>query len=213
MPLTLADFDASHTLLLFGGSFDPPHHAHAELPPRVAEHLGADAVVYIPAKRPPHKPGRVLADDEHRLAMLRLALTHSDSPVTRLVWPGELHREGPSYTVDTLEQLRTETPATLRLLIGADQARVFDTWRDHARITALAEPAVMVRPPDTVEALAEELPAGWAPRLIPPDVAPVTDVSSTAIRDRLRQAQPIDGLVPPAVAAYIQEHRLYPPPE
>ncbi|MEM6391331.1 MAG: nicotinate (nicotinamide) nucleotide adenylyltransferase [Planctomycetota bacterium] len=213
MPPIPADFDASHTLLLFGGSFDPPHRAHAELPPRVAQHLGADAVVYIPARRPPHKPDRVLADDHHRLAMLRLALTHGKCPVPRLVWPGELDRTGPSYTVDTLEQLHAETPATLRLLIGTDQARVFETWRDHDRILALAEPAVMIRPPDTIDSLAAELPAGWSPRLIPPDVAPHTDISSTSVRERLRQGQPIDDLVPQPVADYIAKHHLYDWPE
>ncbi|MEM6553634.1 MAG: nicotinate (nicotinamide) nucleotide adenylyltransferase [Planctomycetota bacterium] len=213
MPLTPADFNASHTLLLFGGSFDPPHRAHADLPHRVAEHLGADAVVYIPARRPPHKPDRVLADDHHRLAMLQLTLEHGNTPVPRLLWTGELQRTGPSYTVDTLEQLHTETPATLRLLIGTDHARVFNTWRQHDRIFALAEPAVMVRPPDTIDNLAAELPAGWSHRLIPPDIAPHTDISSTAVRDRLRRGQPIDDLVPEPVAHYIAEHRLYTPQE
>lgn len=199
-------------LLVFGGSFDPPHLAHVELPPMVAKRLDADAILYVPAARPPHKLDVVQTDARHRLAMLRLALRGRDDA---LVITDELDRglDEPSYTVDTLEALRRriEPTAELRLLIGADQLRIFDTWRDARRVEELAEPAVMVRPPGTAASLLAALPDDatrerWSPRLIE---LPPLNISSTHIREGVRRGEPIAHLVPAAVEAYIREHGLY----
>ncbi len=199
--------------LVFGGSFDPPHVAHVELPGRVRQRVGADVVLYVPAARSPHKADRDPTPAKHRLAMLRLAL--ADQPAARIL-TDELDRAGdgrPSYTVETLERLRERLPdhVELRLLIGADQARTFETWREPERIVALAEPLVMVRPPDTAESLLASLADGasrraWADRLV--DV-PRIEASSTEVRRRVRGGEPIDGLVPAAVARYIEDHGLY----
>jgi nicotinate-nucleotide adenylyltransferase len=201
------------SLLLFGGSFDPPHNAHVVLPPLVRDRLGLDAVAYIPAGRAPHKLDRTQSDAAHRLAMLELAIADLDRCV---ILSDELERAAdgrPSYTVDTLADLRDRLgPAVpMRLLLGADQLRIFDQWRDPDRIVELAEPVVMVRPPDNAERLLAELPASldraeWERRLI---ATPVIDVSSTDIRRRVAAGDPIDDLVPPSVARYIAEHALY----
>jgi len=188
--------------------------AHVRLPKLAMAKVGAQAVVYIPAGRPPHKTGVPLTDAAHRLAMLRLALEHE--PWAR-IWTDEIDRAAktgqPTYTVDTLERLRKCVgPAMqMRLLIGADQLRLFDTWRDHDRITELAEPLVMIRPPDSRDSLLENLPPGldratWSARLID---LPTMDVSATQIRHRVAAGEPIDDVVHPAVAAYIARHRLY----
>lgn len=204
-------------ILLFGGSFDPPHRAHVALPQQAAQAIGADLIAYIPAGRAPHKLDKVQTAPEHRLAMLRLALADApDAPgaVPTVVLSDEIDRgaDEPSYTVDTLEALsrRVDPGTTLRLLIGADQLRVFDQWREPERVIELAEPVVMVRPPETKASLLAGLSASeraaWANRLIEIDRM---DVSSTAVRERVGSDRPIDSVVCDAVAGYIAEHGLY----
>jgi nicotinate-nucleotide adenylyltransferase len=204
--------DAKH-IILFGGSFDPPHVAHVSLPMAAREAVGADLVVYVPAAKAPHKLDKVQTDPIHRLAMLRLAL--QDIQHAALL-TDELDRAAdgrPSYTVDTLETIRNRLGADtlLRLLIGADQVRIFDKWREPKRVVELAEPLVMVRPPDMRDSLLaslrdEQARVEWAPRLV--DV-PEVDISSTDIRERVAQGKPVAGQVSPAVETYIREHGLY----
>ncbi len=204
--------DAKH-IILFGGSFDPPHVAHLALPMAVREAVGAEVVAYMPAAKAPHKLDKVQTDPVHRLAMLRLAVKGAEYAA---VLTDELDRAAdgnPSYTVNTLEALRARLRAgvTMRLLIGADQVRIFDKWRDPERVIELAEPLVMVRPPDTRESLLASLPddearAQWDPRLV--DV-PAMEISSTDIRERVARGESIEGMVCPAVERYIREHGLY----
>jgi len=199
------------SLLVFGGSFDPPHIAHAALPRLARQRLGLDAVAYIPAGRAPHKLDRVQTDPAHRLAMTRLAL--ADDPAA-LVLDVEAARDPsrPSYTVGTLAWLTDQLPAdaTMRLLIGTDQMAIFDTWKSADRVVRLAEPAVMVRPPLTLDSALGLVPAeqrnAWRPRLLE---LPQMPVSSTDIRQRVADGLPIDPLVAPPVADYIAEHGLY----
>ncbi len=203
------------SILLYGGTFDPPHVAHLVLPQLAREAISADVVAYIPAAHAPHKPGVKPTAAKHRLAMLRLALRGVKHAT---ILTDELDRAaegsgGPSYTVDTLEALRHRLGPgpVLRLLIGADNLRIFDTWKNPARIIELAEPVVMVRPPDTKESLLKSLPRGysrkeWAPRLVD---LPLFDLSATQIRRRAAEGKAIAGMVTPAVERYIAKHRLY----
>ena len=208
----MTDLTQYNSILIFGGSFDPPHRAHVELPAIAAKQVGAQVIAYLPAGLAPHKLDQVQTPAEHRLAMLRLALKGSDN--TTLLTDEIDRADGqPSYTARTLEALskRLRPGTTLRLLMGGDQLRIFDTWRSPERIIELAEPIVMVRPPDSREMLLAALPddaarAAWAPRLI--DV-PQIDLSSTDIRNRVAQGLPIRDAVAPQVADYIEEHRLY----
>lgn len=211
MPDTLTGYQ---NILLFGGSFDPPHRAHVALPQQAAQLIGADLIAYIPAGRAPHKLDQQQTDPAHRLAMLRLALADQPGEVPTVVLTDEIERGSsePSYTVDTLEALskRADPGATLRLLIGADQLRIFDSWREPERVIALAEPVVMVRPPDTKAALLDSLPReqreAWGMRVIDTDQL---DISSTAIRKQAATGQPGDTSICDAVEAYIQTHGLY----
>lgn len=197
-------------ILLFGGSFDPPHRAHVALPQQSAQAIGADLIAYIPAGRAPHKLDQVQTDPQHRLAMLRLALDAQPGAVPMVVLTDEVDRGPgePSYTVDTLEALhqRVDTGATLRLLIGADQLRIFDSWRKPARIIELAEPVVMVRPPDTREGLLDSLPSdqreAWARRFVAVDQM---DISSTQVRGQAGSSD----MICDAVTDYIRTHALY----
>lgn len=211
MPNELAGYK---TILLFGGSFDPPHNAHLALPQQVAEAIGADLIAYIPAGRAPHKLDREQTDPQHRLMMLRVALAEEPGEVATIVLTDEIDRgpDQPSYTVDTLEALhqRLDPDARLRLLIGADQLRIFDVWRSPERIIELAEPVVMVRPPDTQESLLDSLApeqrGSWAGRLVEADTI---DLSSTQLRDKVAKCEAIKRWTPAAVCDYIVEHGLY----
>lgn len=201
-------------VLLFGGSFDPPHRAHVQLPQQAAKAINAGLIAYIPAGRAPHKLDQVQTEAHHRLAMLRLALSDSPGPVPTIVLTDEINRgpDQPSYTVDTLQAIRQRVgdPTELRLLIGADQLRIFSQWRMPDRVVALAEPVVMVRPPDTREALLDGLPEdernAWRRRLIDIDRM---DLSSTDVRVSRASGQAIDSMVCNTVADYIAEHGLY----
>lgn len=202
-------------VLLFGGSFDPPHRAHVELPQQVARAIDADLIAYIPAGRAPHKLDRVQTDPQHRLAMLRLAL--ADQPNT-VVLTDELDRAPgqPSYTVDTLAAIRKriDSATELRLLIGADQVRIFDQWREPERVIALAQPVVMVRPPDTRASLLDSLPtdqrAAWEQRLVYVDAM---HISSTQVREQINAGMCTDAsadtMIAPEVARYIASNGLY----
>jgi nicotinate-nucleotide adenylyltransferase len=212
----MLDLHTARRLIVFGGTFDPPHLAHIDLPFHIADFISADGVVFIPAGSPPHK-SRSLTPAPHRLAMLRLAL--GDRP-DAAICTAELDRPGPSYTVDTLRQLRDQLhPATqLRLLIGADMAAIFYQWRDPQQIIQLADPLVMMRPPIDPASLLARLPAdldqeqrqAWTHRIVP---APLIDIDSTRLRLLLSQGRFDDPLVTrmlaPSVIHYIREHHLY----
>lgn len=146
------------TVVVFGGSFDPPHFMHVVGPlTSVVPMYGPKEgwLLYVPAARSPHK-STVVASDDHRLAMLRLAI---DLPGPRSIWTDELDRArwsrehrrkpSPSYTIETLRRLRSIVPARvrLRLLIGSDQVCDFHRWREPREIIRLAEPLVMAREP------------------------------------------------------------------
>ena len=203
-------------LLIFGGSFDPPHRAHVDLPAEAARAVGAGGILYIPAGQPPHKPDRVITPAEHRLAMLQLALAGRDHVA---ICRDEIDRPGPSYMVDTLEQLHARMPhVRMQLLIGADMAAIFYKWRSPRRIIELADPLVMVRPPldadAIVDALPHDLPADekqpWRRRVVQ---TRTRDISSTRLRQHLAAGDDDDPLVRdalhPAVLNYIREHNLY----
>lgn len=188
-------------VIIYGGSFDPPHRAHVELPRLVREKLDADAVIYIPVGVPPHK-SYAISPAEHRLAMLALALAGEHGVA---IDPIEIERAAsgePTYTVDTLEALTDRLPpgTQMRLLIGADQMRDFHTWRNPDRIIELAEPVVMAR---EGIALPDE---SWRPRVIQ---TPLISISATDIRQKVRHGESIAGLVHPDVERYIAQHGLY----
>ena len=205
-----------NTIIVFGGSFDPPHVAHTDLAMQAMRAINADAVAFVPAGRAPHKT-TAQTPPEVRLEMVKLAVAHEprffvvDDEVRRSI-------DGrPSFTVETLAGLREKWgPAVkLRLLMGADMLRIFASWREPARIAELATPLVLVRPPDTRElllaSLSPQLPGGndaavWGPRIL--ELPPV-DLSSTMIRKRVAAGESITGMVTPAVSRLITERGLY----
>jgi nicotinate-nucleotide adenylyltransferase len=208
----------SQRVLIFGGTFDPPHHAHVELPKIAARELGCGRIIYVPAAvnplkartdAPPPTPAT------HRLAMLRLALRGMPNVEISTI---EVDRPPPSYTIDTLKSLvgpaAADRPAAF-LLIGADQALDFHRWKDWQGILELATPAVMLRPPWTRERFAAALRdrydqreadrwLGWTLQTLP-----MLDVTATDIRSRLAGGRSVSGLLDPRVEAFIRDHELY----
>lgn len=183
--------------LVFGGSFDPPHLGHVGPPVAALQCLGFDRLLYVPAAVSPHKVDLPPVPAKHRLAMLHLAIEGIPQAEVSLV---EVDREGPSLTIDTLSALRDTIGGEMRLLIGADQARVFFTWHRFEEIIALTEPVVMPR------AGGGALEPIWQGRLLP--IPPIA-VSSSQVRSALSSGASLDQLVPASVAAYIKEHGLY----
>jgi nicotinate-nucleotide adenylyltransferase len=183
---------------LFGGSFDPIHHGHLIVGQVAREALGLEVLRYVPALEQPFKRGRHRTSADHRAAMLSLALEHARGFT---VETAELARPGPSYTVDTLEELQRREPgAEFILLLGADAALELPTWHRASRIAELARIAIFARPgtvlPSTTQlSVTIEVPA--------------IDISATQIRDRVRQGRSVQYWVPDRVAEYISAHRLY----
>lgn len=181
---------------VLGGTFDPPHVGHLVVAQDVVEALELDRLLVVPAGRPPHRDAVLPA--ALRLELVRAAFRDDGRfEVSDL----ELRRDGPSYTVDTLQRIRRDrSPAELWCAIGVDQLRELDEWREPERITELARLAVMSREGERPE-------AGDAPLDIPFTALEVTrvDLSSTRIRERLRAGRSIRYLVPERIRERVEE--------
>jgi len=192
---------------LFGGSFDPVHQGHRALADQALRECGLDELRWIPAGQPWQKPRR-LADADHRLAMIRLAM--GPDPRQRLD-ERELRRTGPSYTLDTVRELQAEHPgATLVLILGEDQLANLPTWHGWQALAAAVTLAVATRggrEPVAPPALAA------VPHHLHRLAMPAVPASSTEARERLERGEPAAALVPAlvsaAVAGYIDRHGLY----
>ncbi|HIF08253.1 MAG TPA: nicotinate (nicotinamide) nucleotide adenylyltransferase [Gemmatimonadetes bacterium] len=196
------DEDRPVRLGVFGGTFDPPHIGHVLLTKELQASTALDEILWIPARVPPHKPVDGPTSPELRLEMACAAtkgLDHHD------VSNVELQRPGPSYTVDTLRTVRAECPSTVPVLImGSDQFAELEDWHEAAELVALAEVCVLARDGVDVGAVAPGLDVVWSTA----DVSAV-DVSSSDIRERVREGRPYKHLVPAAVAEIIERESLY----
>ena len=182
-------------IAILGGTFDPVHNAHLAMARAALEHLPVDEVVFIPTGTPPYRKPPI-ASAAHRLAMLDLAI-RGDSRLR--IDRRELAPGASGYTVDTLRSLRAELPqgTEIHFLMGADQYDKLDAWHRPDEVRRLAKIAVFARPGHG---------ARDGVRTIP--MQPLA-VSASDIRARAAGGGDLAGLVPPAVADYIREHRLY----
>ncbi|MEO8542975.1 MAG: nicotinate (nicotinamide) nucleotide adenylyltransferase [Burkholderiaceae bacterium] len=190
---------------IFGGAFDPPHLAHRVLIEAALAQLQLDKIHVIPTGDAWHK-SRALSPAKHRVAMARLAF--ADVPGVQID-TREVERDGPSYTIDTLQELRGDNPtAELFLIIGQDQAASFSHWRDWRAIVELATICVAARALAPNQAQPFEPPEGLQSRFVTLQL-PISDISATDIRERAATGQGFDPLVCAPVARYIVLHRLY----
>lgn len=196
---------------LFGGSFDPVHEGHLALARAAVRVASLDRVLFAPAADSPFKAGRMQASGEDRAAMVALAI--AGEPRFELC-RADLDRGGVSYSVDLVESVKASLPpdAELFFVLGADALAGLHRWHRAADLVRLCrflsfgrrgteiDPAALGFDPATNARLA----ADWHPDFDAPD-------SSTAIRRRAAAGEPLDGLVPPAVARYVAERGLYRP--
>lgn len=192
---------------ILGGAFNPPHLGHLVCAQEALVQLELDRVVFVPVGDAPH---RTLDDDpgpEARLEMVELAMADDERFVTSRI---EMDREGPSYTADTLEQLRAEAPDDeLFLILGGDQAAALASWHEPEKVLERATLAVFERMSwgrNAIIIKIGRMPGAERVRYLD---MPLIQVSSSSIRRRVREGVPIRFLVPDKVVEYIATNELY----
>jgi nicotinate-nucleotide adenylyltransferase len=192
---------------IFGGAFNPPHLGHLVCAQEAIAQLGLDKVLFVPVGQAPH---RDIPDDpgaDARLELVELALAGDERFESSRI---ELDREGPSYTADTLEQLQAESPHDdLFLILGGDQAAALGSWHEPEKVLERATVAVFERVHwgrNAIGIKIGRLPGAERVRYLD---MPLIQVSSSAIRRRVREGAPIRYLVPDRVAEQIGEKKLY----
>jgi nicotinate-nucleotide adenylyltransferase len=192
---------------IFGGTFNPPHLGHLICAQEAYLQLGLDRVMLMPARIPPHKAVDDEPGPEHRLELCRVAI---DDDQRFTVSDLEMRRSGPSYTVDTLNELHTQDPDTeMFLIVGGDVAAGLPRWHEPERVLALATPAIAKRPGTPQVSIDEALGTLRGGERACFFRMPRVAFSSTMVRDRVRSGQSIRYIVPDGVVTYINEHGLY----
>ena len=194
---------------IMGGTFDPIHIAHLIIAEEARTRLALDRVIFIPAGEPWMKPGHIVSAAGQRVEMVKLAI--SSNPAFSLSL-SEVERPGPTYTVDTLEQLLGELgyDTQLFLLLGWDSVAELPAWKAPYRVSKMATVVAFPRPGFTKPEIAalERVMPGIAERMVSLD-EPFLEISSTGIRKRIADGGSVRYLVPDAVGQYISEYRLY----
>lgn len=184
---------------VMGGTFDPIHNGHLVAASEVAHSFGLDEVIFVPTGIPWHK--QEVTPSEHRYLMTVIATASNPQfSVSRV----DIDRKGPTYTIDTLRDLKRERPdAELFFITGADAVAQILSWRDHDELWELAHFVAVSRPGHVLST--DGLPSGDVSQLEVPALA----ISSTACRERVRENEPVWYLVPDGVVQYIAKHHLY----
>jgi nicotinate-nucleotide adenylyltransferase len=196
--------------LCLGGSFNPIHHGHLICARAVAESAGFSKILLIPSRQPPHKqPATDLADASDRLNMCRVAIqtTPVHSAISFEVSELEMSRAGPSYTIDTVRELRKSGWPEVHWLIGADMLNYLPNWHNPAALLQETRFVIVNRPGIAINW--SSLPPEFIPMKNSVVEAPLIDISSTDIRRRVQANLSIDYLTPTLVVEYIKSHRLY----
>ena len=189
---------------LFGGTFDPPHDGHVAVAKDVADALQLHRLLWIPAGEPPHKAQHQITPASLRIEMV-VAAAAGDARFE--VSEAETERAGPSYTVDTLGVLRDRFPhATLYFIVGADEYRALDSWREPEQVLELARLAVMDRGGASAADIIPDVAGADAADFVPVERI---DISSTQVRAHVSAGHHAADLVPAAVAAIIEREGLY----
>ena len=206
---------------ILGGTLDPIHCGHLDTALAARQALALDPVLIMPARMPPHRDQQPAASSFHRFAMAALAVSGHEALA---VADDELCSDGPSYTALTLERFvaRGVAPTSLFFITGADAFAEIETWYRYPAVLDLAHFVVVSRPGVPADSIRRRLPQMQHRFHEPSRTMPMTDgtrvflldaatpdVSSTEVKRRVRAGEPISGLVPAAVEAHIQRHRLY----
>ena len=201
-------------MVLFGGTFDPVHHGHLIIARHIAEQLGIARITFVPTSQPPHKPA-ALAGPADRLAMLELAI--EGQPMFE-VCDLELGRPGPSYTLQTIQDLRDQhgRDLAISLIIGADMLQELPHWHQVSKLIDSVKFIIAARPPldqqmpqilaEVGSQLGDQVAQSLSESIVK---TPLLEISSTDIRSRVSRGMPIDYLVPVSVATYIAKMGFY----
>ncbi len=186
---------------VMGGTFDPIHHGHLVAASEVASVFELDEVVFVPTGEPWQKANRSVSEAEHRYLMTVVATASNPSFTVSRV---DINRAGPTYTIDTLRDLKAARPeADLFFITGADAMAKILSWKDVEELWSLAHFVGVTRPGHELHDLGRS------------DVSllevPAMAISSTVCRDRVADGAPVWYLVPDGVVQYIAKHRLYRP--
>jgi nicotinate-nucleotide adenylyltransferase len=182
------------TIAIYGGTFDPIHHGHLIVAREALERLGAQKVIFIPARVSPLRKTAPIARDEIRLLMIQAAIKNEPGFA---VDDCELQRPAPSYTIDTIEQIRQrQGNTTIYCLIGEDNVDKLTKWRRFADLEKMVRFVVLDR-------------SGDQPHHVYPVIRRKIDISATEIRKRVATGRSIRYFVPPAVEEIIRREKLY----
>lgn len=195
-------------IVVFGGTFNPVHMGHIKMAEAAANVGNVERVLVVPSNLSPHKPNDYLLPAVHRLEMCRLAFEgHPKISVSEL----ELKRQGKSYTVDTLREIKRQYPeCPIKLLVGADMLVTLESWYRFEEIIKLAEILAVSRP-GVLDCEMQRVILTLKNRGAKIQVLelPKTDISSTEIRKRIAQGKSLDGYLPRKVIDYINRNNIY----
>jgi len=194
---------------VLGGTFDPVHIGHLVLAEEVRARLNLAEILFVPAGQPWLKVDSSISPAEHRVEMVRLAI--ADKPYFKLSTM-EIERVGPTYTVDTIAELKARLGAgdELFFILGWDNLAELSRWRQPSRLITMCRLVAVPRPGyplPSLKALEASIP-GLSQRVTLMD-RPEIDISASAVRGRVAQGLSIHRLVPEPVERYIKEHKLY----
>lgn len=184
---------------VMGGTFDPIHHGHLVAASEVANHFGLDEVIFVPTGQPYQKDN--VTEGEHRYLMTVIATASNPRFTVSRV---DIDRDGPTYTVDTLRDLRDQYPdSDLFFISGADAIAQSLEWKDIDAALNVAHFVAVTRPGHKLSV------SGLPPEHVTQLEIPALAISSTDCRERVRAGSPVWYLVPDGVVQYIAKHALY----
>lgn len=196
-------------ICILGGTFNPIHNAHLAIADAALEQAGVDAVWFMPSKKPPHKPGQIIASEEHRCAMIRMAIRAN----YRFFFSDyELQHDGVTYTAETLTRLREDYKEdNFCFLVGADSFFQLEKWFHPEIILQHAQLLAVPRAGEETNQMnhhAQYLRRHYGADIILLHMEEMK-VSSSQIRDDIRKGIPVRGMLPECVENYIRENNLY----
>ncbi|MFC2099409.1 nicotinate-nucleotide adenylyltransferase [Candidatus Bipolaricaulota bacterium] len=188
---------------VFGGTFNPLHNAHIHVALAAMSQCELSEILFVPNGIPPHKQELDGASKEDRFRMVELAIaSHANVRASRI----EIDREGPSYTIDTLQALKDDYAQGICFIVGADRLLELDTWKEPDAL--LESVPFVIAPRSGVSLESFDTPPFDIATIYPLDMKEV-DLSSSWLREKIHRGEAIDEWVPSAVAAYVEERGLY----
>ncbi|MCL5780829.1 MAG: nicotinate-nucleotide adenylyltransferase [Firmicutes bacterium] len=196
-------------ICLMGGTFDPIHYGHLVVAEEVRQKFGIQKVIFIPAARPPHKMDQEISEPHHRVNMTRLATASNRYFEVSTI---EIERQGLSYTIDTVQEIKSIYKIeTVYFITGADAVLEILTWKEAEKLLNMCTFIAATRPGYNLNNLKEtlkSLPGEIFKKTLPLEV-PALSISSSDIRQRVREGRSIKYLLPEPVEQYIKENKIY----